>query len=354
MLSTTVFIFNPIFVAGTTYTLELFYNPASKAKYTNHGDVIEDTLGRQYAVANSTTLPVADGDTLTVTALGANVLPTEDVDYDSTIATPSQVKLSPDVRTSGSLSSPSVFSGPNYEYTVTASWTSSVEANKAVVGDRLIDASGKEFELSFIDGSNRFNVPCRIKEVDKTGDLPVTGVSTLYRSTPNSNFFQGTEVTDAARTVIQNRDAFLVDAALAASGSGASNALEKTMDNNSGSTINKFTPVRVNSSGEMALIDAATEAQVLSTIGVVKANTATATAGAVVLSGILQNVTTSFAVGSDVYLAKDGSITDIPPDSGSNGFVAGDFVVRIGTIMENTSTPAQKDLNVNIQVVGQL
>lgn len=354
MLPTSVFIFDPKFVTGNTYTIELFYNPASKAKFTNHGDVIEDTIGNQYQIAGSTSLPVSDGDLVTVTALTNNVLPVEDADYDSTIFTPGQLKLTPDVRTAGELSGPSVFSGPDYEYTVTCTWTVSAEANKAVVGDRVVDASGKEFELSFIDGSSRFLVPCRIKEIDRVGELPVTGNATLYRTTPNEGFFQGNELTDAARTIIRNRDMFLIDAVLQSSGSGASNALEKEMTNNTGGQVNKLTPVRVNSSGELDLIDPSVEDEALATIGIIKANISDSAAGIVVLSGILEDVTTSIAIGSDVFLSKTGTITDSEPEIGVADFTDGDFVVKIGTIMQNSSNPSLKDLNVNIQIVGQL
>jgi hypothetical protein len=356
MLATSVFIFNPQLVAGNTYTAEIYYNPASKAKYTNHGDVIEDTQGNQYEISNATSLPVDDGDQLTLLAITNNVLPEEDGDYDSTIFTPGQVKLTTDVKSSGEMSSPSVFSGPDYEYTVTCSWDSSVEANKALVGDRVVDAAGKEFELSFIDASNRFSVPCRVKEVDRVGDLPSTGPATLYRTTPELGLFQGTPVSDAARTVIRNRDMFLLDAAIqnVDSGSGASNALEKEMLNDSGDSLNALTPVRVTSSGSMDSVDVAIEAEALALVGVLKATTANAASGSVVLSGILPNISTSIDIGKDVYLSKTGTITDSKPDIGVDGFEDADFVIKLGTVMQNNDNPSNKDLHVNIQVVGQL
>jgi hypothetical protein len=357
MLSTSVFIFNPTFIAGNTYTIELYYSPASSAKFTRHGDVITDTAMNTYEIANSTSLPVGDGDVVTVTALSNNVLPVEDDDYNSTIATPGQVDLRPAVRTAGTLNSAVLLSGPNFSYTVTASWDSSSSANASEIGDSVVDSTGKEYKiLSFSNPTTKWATTVVIQEVEKVGITPAAGQASLYRSTSNFALFQGSPISDAARTVIRNRDNFLIDAAIqeAGGGGGASNALEKEMDNNSGSTITKLTPVRVNSDGEMDEIDPSVEAEALSTIGVVKANTADSASGVVVLSGILEDVSTAIAVGSPVFLSKTGGITDVEPDIGSGGFEEGDFVIKIGTIMENSSNPSLKDLHVNIQLVGQL
>ena len=76
--------------------------------------------------------------------------------------------------------------------------------------------------------------------------------------------------------------------------------------------------------------------------------------GSVVLSGLVKNVSTGLSVGDILYVAKTGGITTTAPDIGVSGFVAGDFVIKVGQITKNSSNPSNKDLLVAWQLVGQL
>lgn len=124
--------------------------------------------------------------------------------------------------------------------------------------------------------------------------------------------------------------------------------------NNTGVTINKGTPVRINSSGELGFVNVAVENEVLNIIGVASQSILDGSSGTAVGSGKIEDITTGFALGDTVWLSKSGGLTNIKPSIGINGFVTGDIVVFIGVIAKNESNPALKDLIVAIERQGQL
>jgi hypothetical protein len=127
------------------------------------------------------------------------------------------------------------------------------------------------------------------------------------------------------------------------------------LKNSTGSSIPKGTPVSINSSGELQLVDVGTDANALATVGVTADAIADGTSGTVIMGGVLTNITTSFAFGSAVFIAPSGALTATYPTNGNgDGFASGDFVIRIGVIAKNHTTPANKDLLVSVSVVGQL
>lgn len=211
MLATPVFVFNVQSLGSGLYSFELYFQNPAKAVFLNINDVIEDTATNKYKVISPTVIPNADGNVITTEFVTTDVAPVEDEDYDSLAYTPDQEDLRPEMQTGGSLGNASLHNGPNYEYSLLAGWSDPVAANKAVVGDRIVDFAGKEFEITFIDNVDRFDVPIRIKEVEKVGVFPTVGDATLYRPTPTFKFFQGTPIPGAAITKIQARDIQLID-----------------------------------------------------------------------------------------------------------------------------------------------
>lgn len=112
----------------------------------------------------------------------------------------------------------STYSGQNYEYSLQGSWSDSVQALNAIIGDRVVDGNGKEFEITSFGSPEKFNL-FRAKEVEAVGQPPVSGEATLYRPTDSFKFFQGRELGDFAFTTIMNRDKKLIDLNLVAGGS---------------------------------------------------------------------------------------------------------------------------------------
>jgi hypothetical protein len=221
MLPQNVFIFNPASIGGGNYTIDVFFQDTSKAKFLNVGDRITDTSANVYEVTILSGTPNVDGGTVTFSFITNDVLPQVDVDFDSIIGTPGQDDLGTEVQTGGELSSISIFNATNYEYTITGTWVNSAEANKAAVGDLVTDFNGKEFTITFIDGVSGFGVPFRATETEKVGESPVPGGATLYRGSPNFGYFQGSFVRNDSLLRIRNRDNAVTDINVGGSQLGA-------------------------------------------------------------------------------------------------------------------------------------
>jgi len=211
-LNEKVFVDNPASIGGGQYTFDLYISNASQEKYLVVGDIVEDTSNNRYQIDTWVGSPsdFSDGAQITATFVDNDVLPTQDTGSDSDWFTEGLEDIRPQMQTEGTLSGISIFSGQNFEYTVTAGWDVSVEAAKAVVGDYVADASGIVYELTFIDGSNRFTVPCRMKEVEKYGNSPNAGLATMYRPTSEGSF-TGRGFSNVQADAVRNRDSFVSD-----------------------------------------------------------------------------------------------------------------------------------------------
>lgn len=124
--------------------------------------------------------------------------------------------------------------------------------------------------------------------------------------------------------------------------------------NSTGGTIIKGTPVRITTSGTLALINPSAETDVDGLAGLVKDNVADGNSTDVISAGTIENITTLANVGDTVYMSKSGGITNLKPSIGVGGFVSGDWIIRLGVIAKNQANPLLKDIVVNIQFVGQL
>jgi len=134
----------------------------------------------------------------------------------------------------------------------------------------------------------------------------------------------------------------------------SSKAIHAEETNNSGSTINKLTPVRIDSNGDIATVDVAIEAQALAIAGITDSAIGNGAVGAIVNSGRILDITTTASLGEALYVSKVGTTTNLKPTIGIDGFMAEDFVIRLGIIAKNALNPVSKDLLVNISIVGQL
>lgn len=361
MLSQKVFIYNPSSSGSGIYTLELYFKNPTIAQYLKLGDYVQDSTGNKYSVTTPTTLPHVDGSSITVSFVTTDTIPVEDSDYTSTAFTPNQVDARPLVRTSGSISNPSLYYGPNYEYTITTGWDLTVEADDAQVGDSIVDSGGKEFIISFLDPTNRFLSPIRVTEVLKEAVSPQLGDASLYSSTKNIKLFQGTPVSDPSRTVVRNRDNFVIDAKIkeltdliSAGGSSSGDIVQSEYLNSTGSTLPALMAVSSSTTAGIEATDVTYEANVLAITGVTVNSISDSSSGNVAKSGTVKNISTSFSTQDSVFVSKTGELINVAPEIGSNSFVSGDFIIYIGHIAQNESNPSQKDLELHIQVLGQL
>lgn len=130
--------------------------------------------------------------------------------------------------------------------------------------------------------------------------------------------------------------------------------VEMSYTNNSGTTIDKLIPVKTRTAGGIALIDVSVEADAFAAFGVTAALSDNGNPVVIVTNGRIENITTTYAAGDTVYVSKLGYLTNVKPSKGAEGFLAGDFVIRVGLIVRNEANPSNKDLLLDISLVGQL
>jgi hypothetical protein len=127
------------------------------------------------------------------------------------------------------------------------------------------------------------------------------------------------------------------------------------MVNDSGLDISSLRPVSISAStGNLYPTQIDSESLAMSTVGITVDGILSGATGEIATHGRLMGITTSFNYGDILYVDTNGMLTNIKPAVGVNGFLAGDWVVKIGTVCRNTGSVLVKDLLVNVQIVGQL
>lgn len=210
MLTQKVFIYSPSSLGNTRYSFELYFVDTSVAKYVNIGDAVSDNAGNEYVIEDAGDLPVSDGRRVTCRAITHDVLPAEDSGYDSSIYTPGQIDYTPQVKTSGEITSVANYEPWNYQYTLEANWFEPLQSSNARIGDSIVDSSGKEFIITYLS-TDKFSSAFRVQEREKTMVPPIAGAATLYRSTSTYKFFQGNNLSADANLRILQRDNAIVD-----------------------------------------------------------------------------------------------------------------------------------------------
>ena len=132
-----------------------------------------------------------------------------------------------------------------------------------------------------------------------------------------------------------------------------STAIATSVKNNTANTILQLTPVRINNVGAISTIDVSNDTAA-SISGIMSQTTAPNNVGSIVASGIIKQITGSFVYGDVMYVSKTGFITNVKPNIGVGGFVADDYIIRIGVIAKNEDVPSLFDFYINISVVGRL
>lgn len=135
---------------------------------------------------------------------------------------------------------------------------------------------------------------------------------------------------------------------------GAVRAITTNFQNASGSTLNKGTPVCVNTSGQIIGVNVASEASVLAIVGLTNVSIPNAAIGGVQDSGRLEDVSVAFTVGDPLWISKTGGLTNVKPENGIGGFTDGDFVIFVGVVVKNEFNPVLKDIKMMLSIVGQL
>jgi hypothetical protein len=133
-----------------------------------------------------------------------------------------------------------------------------------------------------------------------------------------------------------------------------STGFEFSYTNSSGVTMPKTTPVRVRSDGDVDFIDVSVESDVFALAGVTSASCTNGSKAGVTIMGRVEDTGLSFDFGEPIYISKTGDLTNTKPSIGVNGFILGDYIVRVGVIGKNETNPALKDLILELRLIGQV
>jgi len=219
-------------------------------------------------------------------------------------------------------------------------------------GRTIVVSSGQPIEISG---------PASQKLLRVLGDLEVTGTIdpialeyTPQLSNPISLGDTGNYVNSIGELIFVKPDGTSQNLSQIAAGNTAAEAIEDTFYNDTGSTLQKSWAVRINILGDLSLIDVSDESQVDAIVGLVKSNILDQSSGAIISTGRIENYITAEDFGTPLYINKTGLLTSTKPNIGVDGFLAGDFVVKVGVIARNKNNPANKDLLVNISIIGKL
>lgn len=212
------------------------------------------------------------------------------------------------------------------------------------IGNVIVTSSGVPVTI---------NGPSGEKLLVVNGDIEVTGVidplGIQYTPTGTDPFNPsdyGTYVDNLGNLLYRRPSLPDVNLSEAAAGNGQAQSVKSEVENNSGAPLTKATPVSVDSSGDLTAVDVSDEASVLAYIGVMNDDTPDGDSGEPIGCGLVKNITTSFNFGDAIWISKTGILTNLKPQAGSNGFIAGDFAVKVGVIMKNVDNGANKDLMV--------
>jgi hypothetical protein len=119
-------------------------------------------------------------------------------------------------------------------------------------------------------------------------------------------------------------------------------------------TIAMHYPIGIDRTGSVCKIDPSSEDSASATLGIAMEAIQAGAYGRVVTAGKIENVSITASLGDVLYVAKNGDLTTLKPTIGQNGFVSGDFVIRIGVVTANFDIPTSKDISVSVQIIGQL
>lgn len=187
--------------------------------------------------------------------------------------------------------------------------------------------------------------------IDPTG-LQLTPVATNPLPSNKAGIYTSLATNDLIYTKGDGSDPINVITSLEYS--PASAMVKSPFTNQSGSTISAMSCVSIDSSGYIKKTNPTIQADAEKAIGITLTAINNGSSGYVLLGGRLENVTTGAALGDRLWVAIDGSLTNTVPEIGSGGFVAGNYVIRLGSIASNNTNPTNKDIVLVLQLVGQL
>lgn len=119
--------------------------------------------------------------------------------------------------------------------------------------------------------------------------------------------------------------------------------------------LSAFQPVSTDTGGLVGPVNVSVEQSAFATFGITTAAALIGDAVVKVLtSGRLTDTGLAIPFGLPIYVSKTGGLTTTKPSVGIGGFLAGDYVILLGRTVPNLDNPANVDIVINLQIIGQL
>lgn len=217
------------------------------------------------------------------------------------------------------------------------------------LGNTIITSIGTPFTV----GGSASKVAQFNGDIGVTGVIDPQGLTFSRESSDPLGSNDGFWVNAAGELMYKQNGMGTSNISQAVGGDISSTSNEDSIENHTGFNLVKGTPIAVDTNGYAAIIDVSMESSAFSAFAVVASGISDGASGDYISSGTLPNVT-GYSLGDVLYVSKTGDLTATKPSIGVGGFLAGDFVIRVGVVRRNVAIPSQKDLVVSIQVVGQL
>lgn len=138
------------------------------------------------------------------------------------------------------------------------------------------------------------------------------------------------------------------------SGSGGGGSVMVTAS----ATIVRGSPVTINASGQLAVVDITNEDSAYAFCGVTSIDCLTSGIDTVLTAGsVLTDIPASYGLtgqyGKHIFVSHTGSLTLVKPTVGNGGFLSQDFILSVGVTTRNPAT-GTTDLILNPRIIGQI
>lgn len=110
--------------------------------------------------------------------------------------------------------------------------------------------------------------------------------------------------------------------------------------------------VSTNGSGQLVPLNISSLASVNNMVGYALSRIPASASGSIISNGRLLNFTTSYSIGTPLWIDTNGNPTNIVPQIGVNGFVSGDYVIFLGVVVANAISGT--DIALFTQITGTL
>lgn len=323
-----------------------------ESKYVQNisvGDIIAG-YGYEYIVSNESQLPLRYGGRLVVERVGHSQHISSSLTYDYVVyvSVPDSEELTGAkafIKKAGS------YQNSDRLFYIQLDVFNNQFANQAKPGYKIIDENGNEFVLKkFLSERLRFIEPVLVESVVYDKRSPVKGHASIYLSTNHLDLSMPVLRSSESDNTIRRRNMQKIDELFIIA---QSSAMYIELKNGSGITLERLKPVCVDA-GMYKLINVNDSNLSLTALAVLMEEVSVDGIGRAITFGRIEDIGNTWALDTVLYVNKNGSLSHTVPDIGIDGFIAQDYIIRVGMVIPNQNDINKFDLQVDIKIIARL